>query len=427
MYRIMRSALSHSNRSWMKVVVLSPTFSPDMGYFGNMYPKHLARSGVDVHVITTNLPHNWQLPEFAETYGAVTTRSPFPPGTRVRYDGYQLHVLPHRRWLGQTMFVGLAALLARLGPSVVQTLTAIGHLPMEAAHAQSRFGFALFTGSHTAASTFPLAHVHRPFLRSDGIRVALSRRIPGRWVSRKTIKCYTPTIDCAEIARRFFGVEASKIEVMHLGVETDIFHPVRNDEDAALRMSVRRRLGFAPDDVVFIYTGKLTHVKNPLILARAVARMRARGLPATSLVIGEGPQARELGRIDGCTVLPFMRHQDLPLYYRASDVGVWPTNESTSMLDAAACGLPLVVSTGIVYREHVEGNGLVVPLGDEDALVATLAELLDAERRSHLGIRSARKMQERFGWDSVVRRRVADYEAALAGIGRTVRTAAVAL
>lgn len=398
----------------MRVVVILQTFTPDMGYFGNMFPRYLARLGVDVHVITTDLPHNFQLPEFRSTYRNHLGSSPFTPGTECAYDGYTLHVLPHEFIIGNQTFTGLAEKLRELAPDVVQAPTAVGWLPLVAAREQRNGGYALFTGSHTAASTFPIARVRHPFATMPGVKIFLTRWIAGRWISLRTQKCYAPTIDCAEIAWKFFGVEREKVEVMHLGVDTDAFHPVASSGDAHEREALRRRLGFDANEVVFVYSGKFTEVKDPLILARAVAELRSRGAPVRALFIGDGPQREALRASDGSVVLDFMKHSELPGYYRASEVGVWPTNESTSMLDAAACGLPLVVSDGIVYREHVDGNGLVVRMGDPADLVSAMTGLLDAQRRATLGTAGALKMRHHFAWESVARRRLRDYEAALA-------------
>jgi glycosyltransferase involved in cell wall biosynthesis len=83
------------------------------------------------------------------------------------------------------------------------------------------------------------------------------------------------------------------------------------------------------------------------------------------------------------------------------------------MLDAAACGIPLIVSDGIVYRDHVEGNGLVYKMNDLDNLVDTLLSLRDSAERHRLGSFGAEKMLRDFSWESVAKRRINDYEAAL--------------
>jgi glycosyltransferase involved in cell wall biosynthesis len=332
-----------------------------------------------------------------------------PPGTVLELDGFTLHVLPHDRIFGYERIRGLWRILHDLRPDVIQLLASIGPISLEAAVASRSIGAKLFTGCHQAASTFPLAQRASTLLDLERLACVVKRGIHGRLISLVTEKCYAVTSDCADIAVRFFGVQRRKVEVMHLCVEVGHFHPVESAQDGTARRALRTQLGFAEDDIVCVYSGKLTEEKNPLILANAVAALRERGLRYRTLVIGEGPQRDRLLQCNGCVVLPFLPYAELPPYYRAADIGVWPTNESTSMLDAAAAGLPLVVSDGIVYREHVEGNGLVMRMNDLDDLIRTLLALSEPEERARLGRAGTEKMRRDFSCESVARRRLADY------------------
>jgi glycosyltransferase involved in cell wall biosynthesis len=334
------------------------------------------------------------------------------PGLVAPHDGYMVHVLPHRMAGGLMRMRGLARTLRDLRPDVVYSLSAIGWIALEAALLKPVLGYTLFTGSHTAASTFPLFHDAAPWYAPSRLKVFVSRAIPGRLISLATERCYGPTVDCAEIAWRYFGVQRRKVGVMHLGVDTDVYFPVRDDATRAEREDVRRELGVDPQEIVAIYTGKLTPEKHTGLLVQAVGRLRQRGLPFRALVIGEGPQRDEIAAMENVVTLPYQRYDRLARYYRASDVAVWPTNESTSMLDAAACGLPLIVSDGIVYRDHVDGSGLVYTMNDLDALVAALERLSAPEERARLGAIGAEKMATRFSWLDHARRRLDEYEAA---------------
>jgi glycosyltransferase involved in cell wall biosynthesis len=200
---------------------------------------------------------------------------------------------------------------------------------------------------------------------------------------------------------------------MHLGVDTDYFFPVKSAEVQEERAARRKDLGYTPEEIVCVYTGKMTEDKNALILAQAVNRIRDMGMPYSALFIGNGVQRERIAAMAHCKVLDFMHFSKLGAYYRASEIGVWPTNESTSMLDAAACGIPLIISDGVVYREHVDGNGLVYCQNDLDDLVSKLLALQSPEMRSKLGKHGADKMVQRFSWDSVAQRRLAHYREAL--------------
>ena len=262
---------------------------------------------------------------------------------------------------------------------------------------------------------FPLASRDSYPFEPARLRNFVARWLPGRLVSTQTVKCYAPTIDCADVAVRFFGVEAHKIDLAPLGVDTELLSPIATPQQRADRDLLRARLGVQPDEVLFIYTGQFSAAKNPVLLAQAVETMRARGLRVKAVFLGDGEQREEISAHAGSTALPFVPHRDLASYYRAADAAVWPTQESTSMLDAAACGLPVVVNDTLRATERIDGNGLTYVLNDLAALERVLSQLLDPARRAALGAIGARRMVEHFSWDSLVRRRIKDYRQALGG------------
>jgi glycosyltransferase involved in cell wall biosynthesis len=365
----------------MRIVIIAETFAKNMGYLENLLPKYFARLGAEVHVISMNLPPYYQLPDFDKTYSNFIETNNSSSNEMI--DGYNLHLLPHKKVLGYMRMIGLYEKLKSLQPDIVQTSASIGWIPLDVLLCKAFLRFKLFTGNHNTASLF-------------------------------TEKCYAVTIDCADIAVRFFGVQKDKVEIMHLGVDTDYFFPVRSEVMVYERTRIREEISAGPSDIVCIYTGKFTEEKNALILALAIEQLRSMGEIFFGLFIGDGVQREAIKSCPSSTVLPFMPSKDLAAYYRAADIGVWPTNESTSMLDAAACGIPLVVSDGIAYRDHVDGNGLVYKMNDIDDLVSTLLSLRDSEKRSRLGTFGAVKMARDFSWSNIALRRLGDYESSFA-------------
>ncbi|MHB1097280.1 MAG: glycosyltransferase family 4 protein [Gemmatimonadaceae bacterium] len=398
----------------MRIVVLSETFSKTAGYISNMLPRFLARTGAEVHLVTMNLPPYYQLGDYRATYSMSDRGRELRPGDEEDYDGYRLHVLDHEQQLGYMRPRGLLSLLRRLAPEIVQAPSAIAWLPLECAWAKAQgSSFRLFTASHSTKSTFTLAQQAGRALGGARLQSVVTRGAHGRLISLFTTKCYCPTSDCAEIAWRYFGVQRKKVSVMSLGVDVDTFSPVVRAKDYHARACLRRSLGFQGDDIVCVYSGKLTETKNALVVSAAVARLRQQGLPYRALVIGNGAQRNAIAAIDGTVVLDFMPHASLAQYYRASDIGVWPTNESTSTLDAAACGLPLIISDGVADRSHVAGNGLTVRQHDIDDLMRALVELAEPALRRMLGSFGAEKMAARYSWAALAQRRVAEYESSL--------------
>jgi glycosyltransferase involved in cell wall biosynthesis len=244
-------------------------------------------------------------------------------------------------------------------------------------------------------------------------------------VSLGTERCYAIALDCAEIAAKFFGVPKKKIDISPLGVDTDLFLPTTTEHHRRERQDLRRRLGLSPAEVVCIYTGRLTEDKNPLLLASAIAELRARGEGFSGLFVGSGPQRDEIKSRSGCVVHPFVPVYELPSFYRAADIAVWPTQESLSMLDAAACGLPIVANDTVSTPERLEGNGVTYRLNDVADLTRVLYGLRHQQQRERLGLIGSRKITRQFSWSSIAKKRLGDYQASIGG--KTARVSALDL
>jgi glycosyltransferase involved in cell wall biosynthesis len=399
----------------MRIALLTEVFPRNMGYLENFLPKYLVKLGLEVHVITMDLPPYYQMKEeeFNKTYAGFADSKDLIPGAVETIQGFTLHVLGHREVLGYMKMVGLRKKLASIRPHVVQAMAVIGWTPLQAALAKPFLGFKLFTGNHHHASVFPLAHLKLSPWSPELLRCRMTRTIPGWLVSMFTEKCYAIAPDCADVAARFFGVPSSKISICPLGVDTELFRPISTEQDRRSRLSLRRRLGFSGSEIVCIYTGRFSEDKNPLLLAKAVAQLVSAGYPYRGLFVGNGTQPEAIQSCVGCTTHPFVPVHELGGFFRASDIGVWPTQESLSMMDAAACGLPIVANHTMTTPERLEGNGFPYRLNDVEDLVRVLRELRLPETRNRLGAIGARKMAQDFSWESIAKRRLRDYEAAL--------------
>jgi glycosyltransferase involved in cell wall biosynthesis len=270
-----------------------------------------------------------------------------------------------------------------------------------------------FMESHIHASVMESV---RPMGLKQRSRTWLYRHSVGRYLNGRVELCYPISEDCAEIATHFFGVSLKKTRVCPLGVDTDLFTFRDSREAMAARRAVRKRLGYSADDVVCIYTGRFAESKGPEVLAAAVELLRQRGEPFRSLFVGSGTSAdrARLERHEGTGVHPFVPARDLPSLYWAADIGVWPRQESTSQLDAAACGLPIVLSDRVTVRERVDGNGLFYAEGSVSDLADKLLTLKRADVRERLGRSGSEKMEARYSWRRIASERLADYSRSLA-------------
>ena len=389
----------------MKIVLLTAWYSERMGYIENCLPKSLAKMGHEVHLISSTAQVYYNSPDYEKVYEPFLGKNILAEGVR-QVDGYNLHRIPFRSINGKVCFKKLRRTLKKIKPEVVQVFDPSSYTTLQAAYHKLFLGYKLFTANHTVASVFPL---YRQGKNSFGHRIAFFflRTVPGRMISWLTSRSFPATIDALDLAVKYYGIQKHKVKLASLGVDTDLFCPAKSTDQ---RSAGRKELGFKEGDIVCIYTGRFTEGKDPLLLARAIHDLAEAGEPFKAVFMGDGPQLEEIKKKNGCVVHKFVPYHELPGYYALADIGCWPRQESTSMIDAASCGLPILISDKVQAKERVEGNGLTYAENDVDDLRLVLMELKDQDLRAKLGRAGTEKIRDRFSWDMIAKERMRDYE-----------------
>jgi glycosyltransferase involved in cell wall biosynthesis len=84
-----------------------------------------------------------------------------------------------------------------------------------------------------------------------------------------------------------------------------------------------------------------------------------------------------------------------------------------SMIDAAASGVPIIVSNRIGEPGRVTGNGKMYEENDPSSLAAVIKSFASADERRAYGGVGRRKILDGFSWNSFARTVEADFTAAL--------------
>jgi glycosyltransferase involved in cell wall biosynthesis len=114
--------------------------------------------------------------------------------------------------------------------------------------------------------------------------------------------------------------------------------------------------------------------------------------------------------------------QDMPLYLNAADIYVsslLSDGTSMSLLEAMACGLPVVVTDVPAILEWVDNgyNGYVVPRRDSEALAVKILELLrDQPLREKMSERNLSIAREQADWEKNFRKLERMYDMLVAGM-----------
>jgi UDP-glucose:(heptosyl)LPS alpha-1,3-glucosyltransferase len=187
--------------------------------------------------------------------------------------------------------------------------------------------------------------------------------------------------------RSRFGVPAERLHVIRNGVDLDRFRPPSDAE----RAHARRALGLSDAATAFAFVGSGFERKGLAAAIRALARLagerdvrllaagsdrRAARYRRLAASLGVGERVRLLGGVEDV----------VPLLW-AADAFVLPTLYDpfpNAALEALACGLPVVTSTGSGASELVRDgvNGWVVDALDLEALAAAMRRLCEPGARA---------------------------------------------
>lgn len=211
-----------------------------------------------------------------------------------------------------------------------------------------------------------------------------------------------------------YNTPAEKISVLYSGVNAD-FKPVR---EAAQLAAVRAkyRLGERP----FIFAvGTLQPRKNYARLIQALARLP---LPDVQLVIAGGKgwlfeaifAEAERQHVTERVLFPgFVDDEDLPALYSAAAVLAYPSlyeGFGLPLLEAMACGTPVVTSNASCLPEVAGDAALCVSPTDVEALSGALEQVLtDTALRSSL-IEKGFMRAAQFKWENAARQLITLYQ-----------------
>jgi phosphatidyl-myo-inositol alpha-mannosyltransferase len=177
--------------------------------------------------------------------------------------------------------------------------------------------------------------------------------------------------------------------------------------------------------VNFLFVGRLEERKGVRDLVRGFGLVRQRIGNCRLIVVGEGPDRRDLEailraeHIEDVVLAGRVPDEVLPRYHASSDVFCAPATSGESfgivLAEAMAAGLPVVCTSIPGYRAVVVPGvtGLVVLPGRPDQLGEAMIRLAeDAALRRRMGEEGRRLTREQYAWPVVTARLVEIYERA---------------
>ena len=204
------------------------------------------------------------------------------------------------------------------------------------------------------------------------------------------------------------------IRVFPNGVDTDTFCPL-NDRD------------FSNDHIEILFVSRLIERKGLQYVIPYLHEIEtSSGRKIHLTIVGDGPYRGTLQTMaeesDVSSMITFEGQKDkselLP-YYQSGDIFVFPSKKegmSNAVLEAMACGLPIVMSPCQGSSELIDGNG-VISDPDLTKFKKTLIDAISAgnEELKRMSDCSRQRAQNLFSWKSVAERYMFLFESIRSG------------
>ena len=325
-------------------------------------------------------------------------------GERLRSTGARVHVLGlHRRWEVPRLVARLYGLIVRRRPHLVQTWL-------------RRMDIAGGMAARLAGR--PWVYSERQVFTPGGVKESVRGRVLGAATA-----IIANSENGATVWRRMLGEGARLYQVENAVPLAEIL---------ATPPASRRALDVPEGAEVVLFVGRLRPDKGVALLATSLAKLLALRPRCFAICCGTGSLEGELhqslaasGVIGRCRMLGF--RSDVWSIMKAADVLLSTSTAEgrpNAIIEAAACGCPLVLSDIPAHPELVGDDGaLYFPLSSAEAAVAAVGRALDdrvgaGERAS----RAARRITE-LSPIRVAQRHVAIYASLVPGAAGACGTA----
>lgn len=191
--------------------------------------------------------------------------------------------------------------------------------------------------------------------------------------------------------------DKNPIAVICNGVDTAAFYPREHDADSG--------------QMHLLFVSRLIERKGlQYIIPKLTQIQAAADQPVHLTVVGDGPYretleglAKQYGVTEMITFAGQKGKEELLAYYQSGDIFLFPSKREgmpNAVLEAMACGLPILMTPCEGSKELIDGNGRIVEAEKMGDLISEI--VTDRERLRSWGRESRRRAAELFSWESVV-------------------------
>jgi len=389
----------------MKIVHIMGYFVPELGYQEYYIAKEHKKMGHDVHVIASDMLYPFSNIKKMFTDAGIKYTDRKRKKTYSIVDGLKVHWLPH--FIEYNDFIlckEVRKTLEKIKPDIVFAHESRQGLTCQAAFYKESLGYKLVVDQHDFYHKIP--GKIKTIVRN--IEYFGFRKFLIDYNFRKADKIIAVTKPTREFLIKTHKIKPKKIELIELGVDTDLYYYRKKGA-----IKLRKKLGIKEDESVLMFVGTIFRRKNLELLMEAFNEIY-NNYKTRLLIVGEGEKeymddlknlARKLRLGNKIIFNGFAKRKELPIFYSMADVGVWPANNSVSIIEAMACKLPIVMVDWQMPHLVSHNNGFKFPFNDKKMLKQYLIKLIKNKKlREKMGENSYKAATKLYSYNEIAKK-----------------------
>jgi len=178
-----------------------------------------------------------------------------------------------------------------------------------------------------------------------------------------------------------YHVDPEKITV----IEQDPRAEFRLMDADGCRETIRRKYGIASP--FLLYVGRVNPRKNLVRLVEAFSRLYRKGIRHKLVIVGKQDwmaeqvvqRVKELALEDAVIFTGYVDWDDVPVFYNAADLLVYPSiceGFGLPVMEAMACGVPVVTSYGSSLEEVAGGAAVLVDPNSVESIAGAMESVI---------------------------------------------------
>lgn len=390
----------------MKIVHLMGYFVPELGYQEYYLAKKHSQMGHDVYVIASDLLYPFpNIETMLKEAGIKNTSRKRKSGFGI-IEGIKVYRLKHTlEFVDLILVKDLKQVLEKIKPDVVFAHESRQGLPAFAAYYKNNMGYKLVVDQHDFYHKIPNHPLWKRIFRF--LDYFIFRKFIVDYNLKRSDKIVAVTQETKDFLTKIHKIKPKNISLIPLGVDTSSF---KFDKES--RVKIRKKFRIKNDDVVLVFSGTIVRRKGIELLLEALSEIKNKHTKL--MVVGSGDLdymkelkglAKKLDIENEIIFAGFVKKNDVKDYFSAADIGVWPGNNSVSIMEAMACKLPIVMVDLQLSHLVSYNNGFKFSQHNKGELKTQLKKLVKNKKlRSKLANNSVLAIKRYYSYDAIAKK-----------------------